>query len=113
MARHTPGPWQAEMRQAGDSYEYVIHLTDDSRQFSSWGWPGLHRIIVYGSGVGQGALPTPADHEEGAANARLIAAAPELVETVRTLLHIAEDEGWLGSDETNAAAALLARIEGD
>lgn len=103
MARHTPGPWRVDPRDSiqgaffirGPQNEYIARLTDETR--TDLGDP---------EEAGTSYDPRPA-------NARLIAAAPELVETVRTLLHIAEDEGWLGSDETNAAAALLARIEGD
>jgi hypothetical protein len=44
---------------------------------------------------------------ENEANARLIAAAPELVEALRGVLEDAHDEAY------PAARALLARIEGD
>ena len=73
---HTPGPWVARMV---DSQEWHI----DSRHYAQTGagtWSGL--AVAYGCDD----MP-----DEGArvaeANARLIAAAPELLEALDLLLH--------------------------
>ena len=34
-------------------YEIVLHFSDKSRGWRSWGWGGYDRIILYGSGIGQ------------------------------------------------------------
>ena len=125
---HTPGPWSLQIRQSPDGmYEYVVHLNDKSREFNSWGWANLHRIIVYGNGLGQNQLSpkTKAIQDEAIANVRLIAAAPDLLVALKELLSFHDirwvcdqgppDEGWK-SDELQAAFAAadaaIAKAEG-
>ena len=51
--------------------------------------------------------------KEGADCARLIAAAPELVEALREIADCMEEDGWTWAPQYAAARALLAKIEGD
>ena len=50
--------------------------------------------------------------KEGADCARLIAAAPELVEALRAMVDLCERDGWSWPEPVVDARALLARIEG-
>jgi len=81
--KHTPGPWRYVKSDA-------VYDSDD------------YQICDFGS----------CSTEEGHANARLIAAAPELLECVIDLLDLALSipEGW---KETQKAIALLERIRND
>jgi len=60
--------------------------------------------------VGAGVCALYAD-ETCEANARLIAAAPEMYEAVATLVRMVTDGDWT-TVELNEARALLARVEG-
>lgn len=81
-ATHTPGPWSAE-DQSGNVPFWAVYGAD-------------HSAIVYGT------LRGP---EELAANARLIAEAPAMLEGLRAFV-----EGRLTGDQ---ARAILARIDGE
>lgn len=102
MSKHTPGPWIETKHTAG--WGRCIVSTD------SYG------IIV--AKIGFRDRP----REERDANARLIAAAPELVEALRDLCmmgildpHSSDDGGEDGEAAIarRRARALLARIDGD
>ena len=86
MNQHTPGPWK--VRQAfdkGEPCELVVHA--GAIDIAS---------LAYG------------ELEQEDADARLIAAAQEMLEAVKALLLIADDGPIPG-----AARALLAKIEGE
>jgi hypothetical protein len=82
MADHTPGPWTIEESNVGYGPCYYIEGGDGS-------------YVIHGEGT--------AWSESDKANARLIAAAPELLEALK----VAADA--LGSEEGMAAAYRLAR----
>jgi len=89
--QHTPGPW---------TYEYSNDVGDDDEYF----------IEFY-------EVRTP-DYKEVArvdneADARLIAAAPEMLATLRWLTQALWDFGLGGSTARLAALAAIARAEGD
>lgn len=87
-AKHTPGPWLL----ADSDPRFVYALGDE----------GYNRFWLKVSGT------DPALFAELEANARLIAAAPELLEVVRKVY-----EGGLSPDEEDALGALLNRIDGE
>ncbi len=86
MSKHTPGPWKPTYE--SDPYRLVDHT--DGRE------------IAAVSGV---------DNENRDANARLIAAAPDLLEALKGLLPMWESgvsEPWV-----EAAKAAIAKAEGE
>lgn len=94
MSGHTPGPWEA--------YGNRVRLTDHARVADTW----------------SSAIP----HDERAANARLIAAAPELLAEMKRYLPILEqcEQGtrWAkytegtGIATLNGYRAAIAKAEG-
>lgn len=89
MAKHTPGPWRVAF---GNRLE--IHGPKDEI-----GWP---KSIVYNAGL--------CTDEEAQANARLIAAAPRLLQALRDLAAWAGEspEGRGAWEYVNACAAVSA-----
>lgn len=85
MSGHTPGPWLVEGRT-------VYALNDD----------GYNRF----SALVQDAH-TPGDELE--ANARLIAAAPDLLEALQSSKSLMESVGMQSSDEYQQASAAIAK----
>jgi hypothetical protein len=84
MSKHTPGPWRLDDI-GGDDYNAIAGGEDGSIIASTWG--GTHP-----------------------ANARLIAAAPELYEIAkRTAAHFEDTDAPLGI----AARAALAKVDGE
>lgn len=95
-AKHTPGPW-GQHRAAGIEY---VHRDNN---------PHLPLARCYSGGVDGG---RELAREEVKANARLIAAAPELLETVKALRESLVSAGVSGvSARIRAADELIARIE--
>ena len=94
--KHTPGPWRAVLT-------YVHSVREDRRTTTSVADCGL----------------TPSRAEEAQANARLIAAAPELLEACKELVAVSEQAPmmvarcgpWLCRIVRNARAA-IAKAEG-
>lgn len=88
MNKHTPGPWEA--------------FTEDS--FSGW-WAirQVETALEVGSGDG-------GDIE---ADARLKAAAPELLEAVERLLVCMSLAGWEGDDSAIFARKAIAKVKGE
>ena len=67
MGKHTPGPWEVRLSMGSQSIAYDIS-SDDGRVCSSPRWA------------------TPRE-DEALANARLIAAAPDLLEALEAIMH--------------------------
>lgn len=65
---HTPGPWALGLSAAGDAY--IVRFSNESG--------ATNRVFVHGASPVFGGVPE--------ANARLIAAAPDLAEACRALL---------------------------
>lgn len=91
-AKHTPGPW--EMAFLGyDSHPYYVRALPNYM-----GGPAIH-----GSAGAIAKLPASKFHDQEA-NARLIAAAPEMLEALR----------WYASvDGDTRAAAIVAKATGE
>lgn len=87
MSKHTPGPWIITHSRSG--YPYQIDAPNGSR-----GPGGITSVTRWG------AISCPSS-EEGLANARLIAAAPELLQVVDLLIQYDEH------DETEQSGADL------
>lgn len=114
MVKHTAGPWHADRAKSGARRDYhQIDVTGRNGLYGS-GWP-----LTVADTSNRDRL---VGDVEDAANARLIAAAPELVETLRELIEEItywhpDDEGWQAESDSEhmwirKARALLARIEG-
>ena len=91
MAKHTPGPW-------------VTSATDDT-------------VVIDATGREVAAIDgdynDPDTWPQMEANARLIAAAPEMLRALKELYSIAVSEGVVGDDTTlPMAAAAIAKAEG-
>ena len=89
-SQHTPGPWTAEPYRVGDSAYKIVYDAD-----GHW----LAEVF-----------DVPNAPDTAAADARLIAAAPELLEALRNLVGLAEMRGSLHEyraalDEARAAIA--------
>ena len=85
MTKHTPGPW---------AIRNGVQIRSERDQIA--------KVWMMRQG-------------EGKANARLIAAAPELLEALKTLVHeVSSQPGSLDAfeDEINAAVAVIVKAEG-
>ncbi len=102
MSGHTPGPWALQMAEdcRGRQLDEMVKWVVTANSHDLWVSTG----------------PTwDAEHDaEALANARLIAAAPELLEALRGLLNRANDELADPEDvvEISAARAAIARATG-
>jgi hypothetical protein len=85
MSKHTPGPWVVKKLRARYARFCAINTVD-------------------GSPVGE-------SYEEK--NARLIAAAPELLETLENLLKVHEGEGGTQHHAGDMARAAIAKAKGE
>jgi hypothetical protein len=92
--KHTPGPWKAEGKQIeptrGHRVEYVLSTNEDGVIAQVW-------------------TPSDANTDKRAANARLIAAAPDLLAFARECARADSD---CGEGIRNAARAAIAKAEG-
>jgi hypothetical protein len=98
--KHTPGPWVPEF---GESYR--VRAKQDGGQVAiMMNLKGQHGLISRRTGA------------EVAANARLIAAAPDLLEALKTCVAFIEDahiiEAQWGWEPVKAAKAAIAKAEG-
>ncbi len=108
MSAHTPGPWQAV-----DGYKVYSSLGADSgdgaKANSDDGWC---ICICKGDEVpmtGWGGTQIPLGWSPVLANARLIAAAPELLEALQDLM----DTGFTGGPQGKRARAAIAKATGE
>ena len=83
MSKHTPGPWH--------SCDHRVGRQDGARIADTW----------------SSAVP----RDEQAANARLIAAAPELLEALKTVTAAIAGAQPLDPDEWQACCAAIAKAE--
>lgn len=95
LSTHTPGPWNVEPAVPGEA-------------------SGVHVFAANPAGCSEdGDLVTIADFIENDANARLIAAAPDLLKACRVLLAIYDAElGGIGHPGVREARATIAKAEG-
>ncbi len=95
MSQHTPGPWTSEYREGRAAAQYGHHV---------------HSNVYSRPGVSDGrdaiAEVRGESDEVARANARLIAAAPEMLKFVELV-------ATFFGQESDEARALLAKIEGE
>ena len=85
MSKHTPGPWQ-----------WTQHFDPT--------------ISIYKDGFGQIARLYDSSAGTGKANARLIAAAPDLLDALKALTHSLDVEDLVHDDQRSSFAAAIAAI---
>jgi len=137
MSKHTPGPWHWVNSQTDEPFDFDV-------PWDGYGYPSLRTVaefgetkseVIDGQTYSSRSLPQwildaePLQHGNDEANARLIAAAPELYDALRELLTdmvIAQgnmrkaakrDPAWEGCAEiiqprVDAARAAIAKAEG-
>ena len=86
--KHTPGPWR-----------YVGHF-------------GTHCLDSNGRCIADAPHPNGMSEEEGFANARLIAAAPELLEALEYLAGFEKNADWDGYKAVTMAKSAIAKARG-
>ena len=96
MSKHTPGPWKAKKWVGTDPYD------DPDRPFVEVG--NVHWSPKNWK---------PAAAIKQTANARLIAAAPELLEALENLLKVHEGEGGTQHNAADIARAAIAKAKGE
>lgn len=112
MTKHTPGPWLFRTAPTSAGLCHIVSAAD---------WKGA---FIYGDGIRKGVDDALPKAQELAANARLIAAAPDLLEALQEMVagdaEAIEDAKRLGvpfPDEMLAAyhkaRAAIARATGD
>lgn len=78
MSKHTPGPWTIDERRIRDGYYAAITAPK---------WHALADVVVRMSDEEE-------DQPEGVANAKLIAAAPDLLDVLQRMLDHGERCNW-------------------
>lgn len=73
MSKHTPGPWLARTAPTSAGLCHIVSAAE---------WKGA---FIYGDGIRPGVDDALPKAQELAANARLIAAAPDLLEALRDI----------------------------
>ena len=101
-AQHTPGPWVAEVFESLDDAKE----TSGFEWISRWRWDSPPAAVWRQEGGGIAGLPGCI--ETTAANARLIAAAPDLLEALERVVAIADRD----TTEFNTAKAAIAKAKG-
>lgn len=91
--KHTPGPWKPHFEEA-----YYVTGPDLGRVAMMMNLKGAHGLGGRRSG------------DESAANCRLIAAAPDLLEALRRAINVLDATG--ATDNANAARAAIAKATG-
>lgn len=92
-ASHTPGPW--EIRSCHETRGSVNGVTRSVRL------PNRAEIIVSFL-----VDPTPAQDEEARANARLVAAAPDLLAALTRMVALFDSGAWSHANVADARAAI-------
>ena len=120
MSKHTPGPWVAIFPEAR-SYNEGVDITNfqvltqkTRAQFRAEGLDHYDRYLedVANVSIVSNQFWWDMTDDEAKANARLIAAAPELLDALEGLLGLAERDGWLHI-AVNQARAAIAKAKGE
>ena len=98
MSKHTPGPWKARMQYSRNGRELGWMVEHSNGRI---GWASL----AYADTNEE----APAEDPANAANARLIAAAPDLVEALRKAVKLNSFREF--NDHIPAMKAALAKVE--
>lgn len=101
MSKHTPGPWSTGDFNPAEAMHFGANMPVHVGTFDSVD-RGNALAVVYLGGPGA----TSVSRENIIANARLIAAAPELVEALGALLYTYEGDD-LGVDAANARESAI------
>ena len=97
-AQHTPGPWRVDAP-GYSSHEFYINVE----------WQGRGGPKFHGSAGAIAKLPPSKFHNQ-AANARLIAEAPEMAALLREVLALVD---WFGNmGQSDAIRAVLGKVDG-
>ena len=92
MSKHTPGPWKA-VPQSTTEIAIVAPWSEEITPGNAPGFADYQGIYVCALQHHRGDGAAPKDHAE--ANARLIAAAPELLDALQALVfQVSESMGW-------------------
>lgn len=94
MSRHTPGPWHVSESLDGTMTEVMAGP------------------IYIAPAVWQASVGTDNQQQEREANARLIAAAPSLLEALEQIVSEAENEGMITESCIASARALISEAKG-
>lgn len=94
MSKHTPGPWYVDTQ--AKRADYIRAVGDEL--------PGTCAVAQMCSRGGW---------SESNANARLIAAAPDLLEALELCLHAVKLAGWEGDYSAQKARAAIAKATGE
>ena len=102
MSKHTPGPWEwygPNLLCGGERQsENILNSADDGRPY------GDHAALIEHHW----------DGDVAKANARLIAAAPELLEALKEIVDAADGAGWEQLDPSfKKARAAIAKATGE
>ena len=101
---HTPGPWEAEYSDYGEEIWY------GGEGAGVWSIKGPKECYLAGMGD-----ESADEQERAAANARLIAAAPDLLSACEEIVALADDAGevpvWV--DAIDMARTAIAKARGD
>ncbi len=115
MSEHTPGPWNIHASSI-ESQPFIVTPDDGQAPwvaFQQWVASGNKIVCTTSMQTGKGGWPNVESVEEAKANARLMAAAPELLQALKEIVKNCDD-GFaviLGSLVEQGRAA-IAKAEG-
>jgi hypothetical protein len=102
---HTPGPWEWKIGSDGwDGERCYLEGADDALVLDATGYDAW--AITFGQAIGLHGM-TPVEEQPFLPDARLIAAAPELLAALKFLLEVGADD-----DRRIAAEYAIAKAEG-
>lgn len=104
-SKHTPGPWHLVKADPGEVWSYEIVATEPEDRDRN---PGGH-VIAQVLWTGEGTTV----FRDGLANARLIAAAPRLLDECREIIRCLAAMGANKTEWGLRVLALIAEIEGE
>ena len=99
MSEHTPGPWIAVERDAPSEQPVPCMPRISVGQPDSVGGPGLEQCVAW-------IVPRRFGGEHHAANAKLIAAAPDMLAELKRLRDV------VGEEDASCIEAVIAQAEG-
>jgi hypothetical protein len=112
VSAHTRGPWRLHEFQNGATLDVV----SDGVEWQAWTFAvGAGNAVVaeVGAWTINSGYPRPTTRDEAEANARLIAAAPELLEALQQAVTSMQDSGYQNSHiAVRAARAAIAKATG-
>lgn len=105
MSGHTPGPWRLSHSGYANAPFAILSSVREPQ------WKSKHPYIACDV-IGEVFQDESPKHKEQEANARLIAAAPELLAALRKLKALAVEKGLWEFGEVYAAEKAIAKAEG-